>query len=42
MVKVKDNILDKLVYFCVCVLSLGGVCVMRIIISEGIRSALKE
>lgn len=39
---VKRNLFDKIIYTLLCVFSFGAVWFMRIIISEGIREALRN
>jgi len=40
--KLKNSILDTLLYICLCILSLGLICLFRVVISEAIRCAFKE
>ena len=40
--KKKENPIDGIIYIIACVLTLGGVYITRVIISEAIRKAIKD
>lgn len=40
--RIKKSVLDSVVYTLFCVLTLGGLWLMRIAISQGIRKAVKS
>ena len=40
--KIKKDLMDKVAYICLCVITLGFVALVRVIISEAIRQAIQN